>query len=78
MSITTTITTIKTKIMKQDFYTAHIASNSYTICFDTAKGKTPESAAAAIKRKNSPDWKDCFIWVTGPNGEKEVMYDNHI
>jgi hypothetical protein len=51
--------------MTQDHtYTAHIAGNKHTWEFDTAKGETLETAVAALKRKNSPDWKDCCIWVT--------------
>jgi hypothetical protein len=56
-------------------YTAHIAGNLYSKEFDTANGKTPESAAAAVKRKNSPDWKDCCIWVTSKDGYHETVYD---
>ena len=44
-------------------YIAYIAGNRYTKAFDTAYGKTAESAMAAIKRKNSPDWKDCVVWA---------------
>lgn len=44
-------------------YRALIASNECTKFFDLAYGQTPKSAIAAIKRKNSPDWQDCSIWV---------------
>jgi hypothetical protein len=63
--------------MKQDHtYTAHIAANKHTNAFDTATGQTPESATAALKRKNSHDWKDCCIWVTDDNGYHQTMYDD--
>lgn len=44
-------------------YIAYIAGNRYTKAFDTATGKTAASAIAAVKRKNSPDWRDCCIWA---------------
>lgn len=56
-------------------YTAHIAGNRHSQAFDSAKGKTPESAVAAIKRKNAPDWKDCCIWVTSDDGLRQTIYD---
>lgn len=63
--------------MKQTVtYTTHIAGNKHSQAFDHAKGKTPESAATALKRRNSPDWKDYCVWVTGPDGYHKTMYDN--
>lgn len=59
-------------------YTAYIAGNKFSQPFDSAKGATTESAAAAVKRKNSPDWKDCCIWVVGPCGYWVTVYDNGI
>lgn len=56
-------------------YTAHISHNRHSFSFDGTTGRTPESAARALKRKNSPDWRDCCIWVTGPYGYKKTMYD---
>lgn len=47
---------------KEKMYAAYIAANKYTKAFDVAYGNTEASAIAAVKRKNSPDWKDCFIW----------------
>lgn len=44
-------------------YRALISGSNETKFFDFAHGKTPQSAIAAIKRKNSPDWQDCTIWV---------------
>ena len=44
-------------------YKAFIAGNKYTPAFDSAYGKTEQSAIAAVKRKNSPDWKDCCVWA---------------
>lgn len=43
-------------------YKAYIASTPESEAFDSAFGKTKESAIAAVKRKNSPDWQDCFVW----------------
>jgi len=43
-------------------YKAYIASTNESKAFDSAFGKTKESAIAAIKRLNSPDWKDCYVW----------------
>ena len=48
--------------MKKE-YKAYIAANPYTPAFDSARGKTPASAQAAVRRKNSPDWHDLFTWV---------------
>jgi hypothetical protein len=42
---------------------AFIAANNYTPAFDSTRGKTEITAIAAIKRKNSPDWKDCTIFT---------------
>jgi len=47
---------------KEKLYIAYIAGNRYTPAFDTAKGVTPESAIAAVKRRNRPDWRDCIVW----------------
>ena len=44
-------------------YTAYIAANAYTKAFDSANGKTAKAAIAAVKRKNSPSWRDCLVWV---------------
>jgi hypothetical protein len=44
-------------------FRAYIAANQYTRYFDMADGKTEKSAIAAVKRRNSPDWKDCHIWA---------------
>lgn len=42
-------------------YRAYIAGTNESNAFDSAKGKTKESAIAAIKRRNK-EWKDCYIW----------------
>jgi len=47
--------------MKQS-YKAYIAANKETKAFDSAYGETPQKAIAAVKRKNSTDWKDCHVW----------------
>ena len=44
-------------------FKAYIAANKYTKAFDFAYGETESSAIAAVKRKNSPDWKDCIVWA---------------
>ena len=49
--------------MKTYNYKAYIAANEHTSYFDCAYGKTANGAIAAVKRKNSPSWKDCHIWV---------------
>ena len=43
-------------------YKAYIASTNESKAFDSAMGKTKESAIAAIKRRNSQSWKDCCVW----------------
>ena len=43
-------------------YKAFIAGTKESKAFDSAWGKTKKAAIAAVKRKNSPDWKDCCIW----------------
>lgn len=43
-------------------YKAYIAGTKESKPFDSAMGKTEQSAIAAVKRQNSPDWKDCFVW----------------
>jgi hypothetical protein len=43
-------------------YKAYIASTTESEAFDSAFGTTKESAIAAVKRKNSPDWQDCYVW----------------
>lgn len=55
-------------------YKALIASNCHTLAFDFAYGKTPASAAAAVKRRNSPDWRDCIIWVLDADGRRVSDY----
>jgi len=44
-------------------YKAYIAANSESQSFDCAYGRTAKSAITAVKRVNSPDWKDCYTWV---------------
>jgi len=44
-------------------YKAYIASTKESWAFDSAMGKTAESAMAAVKRRNSPSWHDCHIWA---------------
>jgi len=60
-------------------YKAYIAGNKYTPAFDHAYGKTTESAIAAVKRKNSPDWKDCTVWVVRvhEDGQEEKLYTDY-
>ena len=49
--------------MKTYNYKAYIASNQYSKAFDFAYGTTKSAAIAAVKRQNSPSWKDCYVWV---------------
>ena len=56
-------------------YTAYIAGNKHSVAFDEAKGQTETSAVAAVKRKNSPDWQDCCVWVVDEDGNKKTVYD---
>jgi len=56
-------------------YTAYIAGNKHSAAFDSATGKTVSSAVAAVKRKNSPDWQDCCIWIIDDDGNRTTMYD---
>jgi hypothetical protein len=46
----------------QKNYKAYIAGTSESNSFDFAFGKIPTTAIATVKRNNSPDWKDCYIW----------------
>jgi len=57
-------------------YKAYIASGKGTqSTFDSATGKTKGSAIGAVKRKNSPDWKDCYVWcvLLHENGTEEQL-----
>ena len=56
-------------------YKAYIAANRDSEAFDSCMGVTPESATRSIKRKNSPGFKDCFIWVVyiHLSGEEEKI-----
>ena len=51
-------------------WTAYIASNQHSKAFDSANGKTAQSAIAAIKRKNTKDWRDCSVWVIDGSGNR--------
>jgi hypothetical protein len=54
-------------------YKAYIAANVYTKAFDfCTSNKSSEAAIAAVKRKNSPDWKDCIVWavIVAENGDE--------
>ena len=56
-------------------YKAYIAANRDTKAFDHALGTTKKSAIAQVKRQNSPDWKDCFVWCVyvHENGDEEKI-----
>jgi ribosomal protein S18 acetylase RimI-like enzyme len=66
------LTTMKT----EKKYKAYIASTKESKAFDSATGKTKESAIASVKRRNSPDWEDCYIWCiyVHPDGQEEKIY----
>lgn len=57
-------------------YVAYISGTKESRAFDSAWGQTKESAIAAIKRRNSPDWRDCFVWCVyvHDDGQKERVY----
>jgi hypothetical protein len=61
--------------MKTKNYKAYIAGTPESNAFDYAYGKSKESAIAAVKRQNSPDWKDCIVWCVyvHKNGQEEKI-----
>jgi hypothetical protein len=50
-------------------YKSYIADGPHSSAFDSATGRTPDSARAAVKRRNSPDWRDCVVWVVEVYGD---------
>jgi len=58
--------------MKTKNYKACIAGTKESKPFDHAYGATKESAIAAVKRRNSPDWKDCVITVYYVHGDGQL------
>lgn len=60
-------------------YKAYIAANEFSQSFDNVMGSTTKNAISAIKRRNSPDWKDCCVWVVfvHPSGDEEKIYYNN-
>lgn len=52
-------------------YKAYIASPDESKVFDYAFGKSKKNAIAAVKRLNSPSWKDCVIWCVYLRGKGE-------
>ena len=59
-------------------YKAYIAGTNESKDFDSAFGKTKESAIATVKRRNSPSWKDCCVWCVyvHEDGQEEKLYEN--
>jgi len=59
----------------QKNYKAYIAANKYSDAFDSAMGQTAASAMAAVKRQNSPDWQDCYVWCVyvHKDGQEETL-----
>ena len=57
-------------------YKAYISGTIESLAFDSATGKTKESAIAAVKRRNSPSWLDCYVWCVyvHPDGQEEKVY----
>ncbi len=53
-------------------YKAYIAANIYTPAFDSEIQKSKSQATRVLKQRNSPDWKDCVVWVVAilNNGEE--------
>ena len=56
-------------------YKAYIAGSKESPAFDSANGKTATSAITAVKRQNSPDWQDCYIWAVyvHADGSEEII-----
>jgi hypothetical protein len=56
-------------------FRAYIAANEHSIAFDSAMGQTAASAMAAVKRQNSPDWQDCYVWCVyvHKDGQEETL-----
>jgi len=56
-------------------YKAYIAGSKESQAFDHAYGNTPSNAMGAVKRRNSPDWEDCYVWVVyiGNKGQEEKI-----
>ena len=56
-------------------YKAYIAGSKESRAFDSAMGKTASSAIAAVKRRNSPSWPDCYIWCVyiHKDGQEEKL-----
>lgn len=56
-------------------YKAYIAENKHSYAFDSATEKTAAAAIASVKRKNSPDWKDCCVWAVAvyENGQEDQI-----
>ena len=56
-------------------YKAYIAGTKESEAFDSAFGKTEKSAIATVKRHNSPDWEDCYIWsvYVHKDGQEETL-----
>ena len=56
-------------------YKAYISGTRESKAFDYSYGVTRETAIAAVKRKNSPDWQDCYIWVVykHEDGQEETL-----
>jgi len=55
-------------------YKAYISGTKESRAFDSAYGVTPRGAISAVKRRNSPDWKDCHVWCVEllPGGERKL------
>jgi len=69
----------KIRVIKKDKpelnYKAYIAGSRESKAFDHAYGTTAKSAIATVKRRNSPDWKDCYVWAVylyGDGTERRV------
>ena len=64
---------------KNGHYRAYIAANNDTPAFDFCDSETRQGAKAAVKRRNSPDWRDCVVWSVYimPGGIEQCCKENH-
>lgn len=65
------------KIMKNDTI-VYIAANKFSPAFDSVSCSLfdVKKAITKLKRRNSPDWKDCVIWYVTDFGERITVYSS--
>ena len=60
-------------------YRAYIAANAHTPAFDSEINQSKMRAVKILKSRNSPDWKDCTVWVVAilnNNEEFKVTFND--